>query len=41
MISLFIVITTPVASHLLAKAAGHRRLPGSEGWIGPDQPRNR
>jgi multicomponent K+:H+ antiporter subunit G len=41
MISLFIVITTPVASHLLAKAAGHRRLQGSEGWIAPDQPRNR
>jgi multicomponent K+:H+ antiporter subunit G len=32
MISLFIAITTPVSSHLLAKAARHRRLPGSEGW---------
>jgi multicomponent K+:H+ antiporter subunit G len=32
MISMFIAITTPVASHLLAKAARHRRLPGSEGW---------
>jgi multicomponent K+:H+ antiporter subunit G len=40
-ISLFIVVTTPVASHLLAKAARHRRLPGSEGWGGGDQPRNR
>jgi multicomponent K+:H+ antiporter subunit G len=42
MISLFIAITTPVASHLLAKAARHRRLPGSEGWSnGDDQERNR
>jgi multicomponent K+:H+ antiporter subunit G len=41
MISLFIVITTPVASHLLAKAARHRRLPGAEDWIDGDQPRNR
>lgn len=41
MISLFIVITAPVASHLLAKAARHRRLPGAEGWTGDDQPRNR
>ena len=41
MISLFIVITTPVASHLLAKAARHRRLPGAEGWTDGDQPRNR
>jgi multisubunit Na+/H+ antiporter MnhG subunit len=41
MISLFIVITTPVASHLLAKAARHRRLPGSEGWVDGNQPRNR
>jgi multicomponent K+:H+ antiporter subunit G len=41
MISLFIVITTPVASHLLAKAARHRRLPGAEGWTDADQPRNR
>ena len=41
MISLFIAITTPVGSHLLAKAARHRRLPGSEGWIEPDQDRNR
>ena len=41
MISLFIVITTPVASHLLAKAARHRRLPGAEGWKDGDQPRNR
>jgi multicomponent K+:H+ antiporter subunit G len=40
-ISLFIVVTTPVASHLLAKAARHRRLPGSEGWEDGDQPRNR
>ena len=35
MISLFIAITTPVASHLLAKAARHRGLPGSEGWRPP------
>jgi multicomponent K+:H+ antiporter subunit G len=41
MISLFIVITTPVGSHLLAKAARHRRLPGAEGWTDGDQPRNR
>ena len=41
MISLFIVITTPVASHLLAKAARHRRLPGAEGWTDGDQARNR
>ena len=41
MISLFIVITTPVASHLLAKAARHRRLPGAEGWTDGDQLRNR
>jgi len=42
MISLFIAITTPVGSHLLAKAARHRRVPGSEGWDGADdQPRNR
>ena len=42
MISLFIAITTPVASHLLAKAARHRRLPGTEGWSDDgDQPRNR
>jgi multisubunit Na+/H+ antiporter MnhG subunit len=41
MISLFIVITTPVGSHLLAKAARHRRLPGSEGWTDGDQARNR
>jgi multicomponent K+:H+ antiporter subunit G len=42
MISLFIAITTPVASHLLAKAARHRRLPGSEGWPDADhQERNR
>jgi multicomponent K+:H+ antiporter subunit G len=32
MISLFIAITTPVASHLLAKAARHRGLPGAEHW---------
>jgi multicomponent K+:H+ antiporter subunit G len=32
MISLFIAITTPVSSHLLAKAARHRGLPGSAGW---------
>ena len=37
MISLFIAITTPVASHLLAKAARHRRLPGSEGWTDGDR----
>ena len=41
MISLFIVITTPVASHLLAKAARHRRLPGAEAWTDGDQARNR
>jgi multisubunit Na+/H+ antiporter MnhG subunit len=41
MIPLFIAITTPVSSHLLAKAARHRRLPGGEGWSEPDQPRNR
>ena len=29
MISLFIAITTPVGSHLLAKAARHRRFPGN------------
>jgi multicomponent K+:H+ antiporter subunit G len=37
LISLFIAITAPVGSHLLAKAARHRRLPGSEGWVKPDQ----
>jgi multicomponent K+:H+ antiporter subunit G len=41
MISLFIVVTTPVASHLLAKAARHRRLPGAECWTDGGQPRNR
>lgn len=41
MISLFIVITTPVAAHLLGKAARHRRLPGSEGGTDGDQARNR
>jgi multicomponent K+:H+ antiporter subunit G len=41
MISLFIGITSPVGSHLLAKAARHRRLPGSAGWEQPDQDRNR
>jgi multicomponent K+:H+ antiporter subunit G len=43
MISLFIAITTPVSSHLLARAARHRRLPGSEDWTDSDgdQPRNR
>ena len=42
MISLFIAITTPVGSHLLAKAARHRRLPGAEGWsTDGDQPRNK
>ncbi|MDH4310252.1 MAG: Na+/H+ antiporter subunit G [Gammaproteobacteria bacterium] len=41
LISLFIAITSPVGSHLLAKAARHRRLPGSEGWVEPDQARNR
>ena len=42
MISLFIAITTPVGSHLLAKAARHRHVPGSEGWdASDDQPRNR
>ena len=40
MISLFIGITSPVGSHLLAKAARHRRLPGAEGWDEPDQGRN-
>jgi multicomponent K+:H+ antiporter subunit G len=33
MISLFIAITTPVGSHLLARAARHRRLPGSQAWL--------
>jgi len=41
MIPLFIAITTPVSSHLLAKAARHRRLKGSEGWPAGDQERNR
>ena len=41
MISLFIAITAPVGSHLLAKAARHRRLPGSAGWVDSDQGRNR
>ncbi|MDH4165502.1 MAG: Na+/H+ antiporter subunit G [Gammaproteobacteria bacterium] len=41
LISLFIAIPSPVGSHLLAKAARHRRLPGSEGWVEPDQARNR
>jgi multicomponent K+:H+ antiporter subunit G len=41
MIPLFIAITTPVSSHLLAKAARHRRLPGSEGWTDSDQGRKR
>jgi multicomponent K+:H+ antiporter subunit G len=41
MISLFIVITTPVASHLLAKAARQRRVPGSEGGPEATQDRNR
>jgi multicomponent K+:H+ antiporter subunit G len=41
MISLFIGITSPVGSHLLAKAARHRRLPGGEGWVEPAQDRNR
>jgi len=41
MISLFIVITTPVAAHLLGKAARHRRLPGWEGGTDGDQARNR
>jgi multicomponent K+:H+ antiporter subunit G len=41
MISLFIVITAPATSHLLAKAARHRRLPGADEWTGGDQPRNR
>jgi len=42
MISLFIAITTPVGSNLLAKAAQHRRQPGSEGWpVDGDQPRNK
>ena len=39
LISLFIGITSPVGSHLLAKAARHRRLPGSEGWTEPDRDR--
>jgi multicomponent K+:H+ antiporter subunit G len=41
MISLFIGITAPVGTHLLAKAAQHRRLRGSEGWVERDQTRNR
>jgi len=41
MIPLFIAITTPVSSHLLAKAARHRRLRGSEEWPDRDQERNR
>ena len=41
LISLFIAITSPVGSHLLAKAARHRRLRGAEGWVEPDQARNR
>jgi multicomponent K+:H+ antiporter subunit G len=41
MISLFIAITAPVGSNLLAKAARHRRLPGAEGWDKTDQDRNR
>lgn len=41
MISLFIAITSPVGAHLLAKAARHRRLPGSAGWDEGDQARNR
>jgi multicomponent K+:H+ antiporter subunit G len=41
MISLFIAITTPVASHLLAKAAKHRNVPGSEAWTPRDQERKR
>jgi len=41
MISLFIAITTPVASHLLAKAAKHRNVPGSEAWTPGDQERKR
>jgi multicomponent K+:H+ antiporter subunit G len=41
MISLFIAITSPVGAHLLAKAARHRRLRGSDGWVEPDQGRNR
>jgi multicomponent K+:H+ antiporter subunit G len=35
MISLFIAITTPVSSHLLAKAARHRGLPGAGNWQPP------
>jgi multicomponent K+:H+ antiporter subunit G len=31
LITVFIAITTPISAHLLAKAALHRRLPGSEG----------
>jgi multicomponent K+:H+ antiporter subunit G len=41
MISLFIAITTPVASHLLAKAARHRGVAGSEAWTTRDQERKR
>jgi multicomponent K+:H+ antiporter subunit G len=41
MISLFIAITSPVGAHLLAKAARHRRLPGSAGWDALDQARKR
>jgi multicomponent K+:H+ antiporter subunit G len=40
-IPLFVAITTPVSSHLLAKAAQHRRLPGSEARPGDDQARKR
>jgi multicomponent K+:H+ antiporter subunit G len=40
-IPLFIAITTPVSAQLLAKAAQHRRLPGSEDRTGDDQDRKR
>lgn len=39
LISVFIAITTPVSAHLLAKAAGHRRLPGARRT--DDQPSKR
>jgi len=41
MIPLFVAITTPVSAQLLAKAARHRRRPGSEGWTEDDQVRKR
>lgn len=40
-IPLFVAITTPVSAQLLAKAAQHRRLPGSDDRTGDDQDRKR